>query len=252
MKFSIVTATYNSEKTVRECIASVNRQTHVDIEHFFIDGRSADSTLMIIRRETHRNTWIISEHDNGIYDALNKGIALAGGDVIGLLHSDDLLASDTVIEEINRVFMQTGADVVYGDLIYFMGHDSDKIFRYWKSRPFDRSLAAKGWMPAHPSVFIRREVFKRYGLFDLQFKIASDYDFMLRIMLAPDLRFEYLPLVITKMRTGGSSNCSVNNIIRKSSEDYRAMRKNGLHHPLRVLRRKNLSKVNQFFIKYDQ
>lgn len=247
MKFSLITATYNSYPAIRDCLSSIAQQS-LQAEHLIIDGGSKDQTLETIKSSPSVSKWI-SEPDRGIYDALNKGIALAGGDIIGLLHSDDLLASDTILERIAQTFEKTGADVLYGDLVYVNKQDTSKIIRYWKSQPFKPSLLNSGWMPAHPTVFAKREVYEKHGLFDLSFRIAADYDMMLRIFKDSSLNVVYLPEVITRMRVGGASNKSLRNIIRKSKEDYRAMKKNGLSFPAWTLVCKNLSKLPQFLKK---
>jgi len=208
-----------------------------------------DDTLQIVKSIPNRVSRTISEPDSGIYSALNKGIELAEGDIIGLLHTDDVFASDTVIEQVRNLFLERNADIVYGDLTYVSRNNGHKPLRYWKSRPFEISLLSKGWMPAHPSMFIKRDVYKRYGLFDLNYRISSDYDLMLRFLRQNDLRVEYLPVLITKMKTGGASNRSIRNIIRKSTEDYIIIRKHHLPHPLLVLAGKNFGKINQFFMK---
>jgi glycosyltransferase len=241
---SIVTVTFNSRATIADTIRSVASQSYSNIEHIIIDGSSTDDTLEIVRNTPNRITKIISEPDKGIYDALNKGIANSDGNIIGLLHSDDELASDIIIEEICKKFIQTSADIVYGDLIYVSNKNKDKIIRYW-----NKSLVNKGWMPAHPTVFIRKEVYNKYGQFNLRFKISSDYDFILRLMQTRDLKIEYLPRIITKMRMGGVSNSSFGNIFLKSLEDYLIIKKNGLPNPLAVLIRKNISKLSQFITK---
>jgi glycosyltransferase len=246
---SIITVTYNSQATIADTIRSVALQSYSNIEHVIIDGSSTDDTLEIVRNTPGRITRIISEPDKGIYDALNKGIINSGGDIIGLLHSDDELASDTIIEDICNKFIQTSSDIVYGDLIYVSNKNKNKIIRYWKSTPFDKALVNKGWMPAHPTVFIRREVYNKYGQFNLRYKISSDYDFILRLMQIRDLKIEYLPRIITKMRMGGVSNSSFGNIFLKSLEDYRIIKKNGLPYPMAILIRKNLSKIIQFVTK---
>jgi glycosyltransferase len=243
---SLITVTYNSQATIADAIRSVASQTYSNIEHVIIDGSSTDDTIEIIRNTPNRISKIISEPDKGIYDALNKGILNSSGDIIGLLHSDDLLASDIIIEEICKKFIKTSADIVYGDLIYVNNINKDIIVRYWRSRPFDSSLLNKGWMPAHPTMFVRREVYLKYGQFDLQYKISSDYDLILRLMQIRNLKIEYLPIVITKMRMGGVSNRNLRNIYLKSQEDYRIMKKNGFSNPLAMLIRKNISKLRQF------
>lgn len=262
MKVSIITATFNSLRTINDCINSVNNQIYSNIDHLIIDGASIDNTVKIVNTIPNRVTNIISEPDNGIYDALNKGIKLASGDIIGFLHSDDLLASSQTIQNIVNAFgvlgsfgnsisentgMQQRVDVVYGDLVYVDKNNPEKLIRYWKSQPFKPELLRRGWMPAHPTVFIRREVYEKNGLFDLSFKISADYDFMLRVFSDPTLRFVYLPEVITRMRVGGESNKSIRNIIQKSKEDYRAICKNNIPFPAMVLFIKNISKIPQFF-----
>lgn len=247
MNISLLTATYNSYPAIQDCITSIEKQT-IKPEHLIIDGGSKDLTLGTIKKSKSVSKWI-SEPDNGIYDALNKGIRLASGEIIGLLHSDDLLASDSIIEKIAQTFDETGADVVYGDLVYVDKLDTSKVIRYWKSQSFKPALLNRGWMPAHPTVFAKREVYEKHGLFDLSFRIAADYDLMLRIFKDGSLKKVYLPEVITRMRVGGASNKSIENIIRKSKEDYRAMRKNGLPFPAWSLACKNLSKLPQFFKK---
>ncbi|RKD90778.1 glycosyltransferase family 2 protein [Mangrovibacterium diazotrophicum] len=245
MKISLITATYNSYPAINDCIASIANQT-AKPEHLVIDGGSNDKTLETVKTAKIIAKYI-SEPDKGIYDALNKGIQMASGDIIGVLHSDDLLASDTILEKIALTFEETGADVLYGDLVYVDKEDTSKVIRFWKSQPFKTELLKRGWMPAHPTVFAKREVYQKHGLFDLSFKIAADYDLMLRIFKDSSLKYTYLPEVITRMRVGGASNKSVSNIIQKSKEDYRAMKKNGLGFPAWTLFCKNLSKIPQFF-----
>jgi glycosyltransferase involved in cell wall biosynthesis len=249
MKFSIITASFNSAKTITDCVNSVFSQTYPDIEHIIIDGGSVDNSIEIIKSVPNRITKLVSESDNGIFDALNKGIKKSEGDIIGLLHSDDELSSATIIEDINKRFLETSADIVYGDLDYVSYKDKKIIIRHWKSNPFDRSLIKKGWMPAHPTMFIRRDIFMKYGLYDLQYLVSSDYDLIMRFMLAEEIKFEYLPIVITKMRMGGNSNGTLKNILLKSLEDYRIIKKNGLPNPFIIVIRKNVSKLKQFFAK---
>ena len=247
MKISLITATYNSYPSIKDCINSIANQT-IKPEHLIIDGGSKDLTLGTIKTSKSISKYI-SEPDKGIYDALNKGIQMASGDIIGVLHSDDLLASAAVLKKITQTFEETGTDILYGDLVYVDKKDTSKVIRYWKSQPFKPELLKRGWMPAHPTVFAKREVYEKHGLFDLNFKIAADYDLMLRIFKDESLKKVYLPEIITRMRIGGASNKSLKNIIRKSTEDYRAMKKNGLPFPLWTLLCKNLSKLPQFLKK---
>jgi glycosyltransferase involved in cell wall biosynthesis len=249
MKFSIITSTLNSANTICLSVASVNGQTYPDIEHIIIDGASTDNTLEKIHSEPNRIAKVISEPDGGIYEAINKGILNSTGDIIGILHSDDVFGSDTIMEEIGNRFVQNSADIVYGDLVYVSSKDNNRIIRLWKSKPFERSLITKGWMPPHPTMFIKRDVFLKYGLYDLRYRISSDYDLILRLMKEEKLKFDYLPDVVTRMRLGGVSNNRLDNILQKSTEDYRIIRKHSIPFPAAVLFRKNISKLNQFFTK---
>ncbi|WP_228850356.1 glycosyltransferase family 2 protein [Aegicerativicinus sediminis] len=246
LKVSIITATYNSAGSIKTAIESVNNQIYRNIEHVFIDGQSKDETLKIINEKSQVSKTVISESDNGIYDALNKGIIYSKGDIIGLLHSDDFLAEPDIIEAVVDIFEKTNVDGVYGDLHYVKKDNTQKIIRHWKGKPFDIALLKNGWMPAHPTLFLRRSVYEMYGGFDTSFKIAADYDFILRIMNEKKLKFKYLPMVFCKMRVGGASNKNILNIVLKSTEDYRALRKNQFNSPIIILLQKNLSKVPQF------
>ena len=243
MKVSIITIVWNNKETIRDAINTVLSQTYKNIEYIIIDGASTDGTFEIIQNYSDKVAKIVSESDKGIYDGLNKGISLATGDVIAFLHSDDVYANETVISNIVNCF-DNGAQGVYGDLVYTDKADVNKVFRYWKSCDFSPSLLSKGWMPPHPTLFLRREVYQKYGAFDISFKIAGDYDFMLRI-LKDNIVVKYLPQVIYKMRVGGESNRSIKNILDKSKEDLRAMRKNKINNPFFALFYKNISKIMQ-------
>lgn len=245
MKISIITIVRNNKDTIKDAIESVLGQTYKNIEYIVVDGASSDGTAEVIRNYGNKITTFVSESDNGIYDGLNKGVSLATGGVVAFLHSDDLYASDNIVQIIADEFNQDDSlDGVYGDLIYTPKDDTLKVLRYWKSREFSQDLLAKGWMPAHPTLFLRREVYQKYGSFDTGFKIAGDYDFMLRI-LKDNIVVKYLPQVICKMRAGGESNRSIKNMFNKSKEDLRAMRKNKINKPFLVLFYKNITKVMQ-------
>ncbi|MEN8879612.1 MAG: glycosyltransferase family 2 protein [Polaribacter sp.] len=249
MKISIITATYNSEMSVKTCLDSVISQDYTDIEHLIIDGKSSDKTLNIVRfyEQKKSNIKLISEPDNGIYDALNKGIQLATGDIVGFVHSDDLLANNQVVSMIANQFENENIGGVYGDLQYVDKNNIGKIIRYWKSCDFNSSLLKKGWMPPHPTLFLRKKIYDKYGRFNLAYKIAADYDFMLRILKDESLKFTYLPEVITKMRLGGASNRNLKNIFKKTKEDYRAIRSNNIGGWFSIFL-KNISKIKQFKI----
>lgn len=251
MKISIITATYNSAKTLALCMDSVLQQSYADIEYIIIDGKSKDNTLEVItsKAATHANIIYVSEPDQGIYDALNKGIAKATGDVIGFVHSDDFLADDQVISKIAEAFKSEAIDGVYGNLHYVQFDDTAKIVRNWISQPFAPHLLKRGWMPAHPTLFLKREVYQQYGHFNLEYRIAADYDFILRIFRQEQHRFTYLPYTITKMRVGGASNRSLKNLFQKTREDFKAANTNQIGFPAVVVLQKNLSKIPQWFSK---
>jgi len=245
MKISIITATYNSSINIDSVIETLENQQYKNIEWLIIDGKSTDDSLLKVKKYQGEKK-IISEKDSGIYDALNKGINLATGDVIGFVHSDDFLADSNILSEIIRVFKKENADGVYGDLQYIDKENTSKVIRYWRSQKFKSSLLNKGWMPAHPTLFLKKEVYDKHGLFNLDYRIAADYDLMLRIFSDKNLKFHYLPEVITKMRVGGASNRSLKNIKIKSKEDLKALKANQIKYPYKTLFQKNLSKIRQF------
>jgi glycosyltransferase involved in cell wall biosynthesis len=250
MKVSIITATYNSAHGIEACLESILCQDHENIECIIVDGQSKDQTLEIVSEKQKKHSFIkvVSEADKGIYDALNKGIALASGDIIGFVHSDDLLASSTVISEIVKKISYETLDGVYGNLQYVNKEDTTKVVRFWKSRDFNPLLLHKGWMPPHTTLFLKKEVYDKHGDFNLKYKIAADYDFMLRVLKDYSLNYGYLPCVITKMRVGGISNRGIKNIILKSKEDYSVLSSNKIG-GLMTLIKKNTSKISQFIFR---
>ena len=247
MKVSIITATFNNHSTLEECLKSIHSQSYRDIEHIVVDGGSTDGTLDILRKHEDRISILVSEPDKGIYYALNKGIALATGDIIGFLHADDFFANDTVVERVVLEMVKDHADSCYGDLEYVSRKDTEKVIRYWRSCPYEDGLFMKGWMPPHPTLFIKKHIYEEYGYFNTDFKIAADYELILRFFAENKVSTRYIPEVLVKMRTGGASNRSLKNIIFKTIEDYRACKINGLSCPFRVVLLKNLSKTPQFF-----
>lgn len=250
MKISIITATYNSRLTLSSCITSVLKQTYQNIEYVVVDGNSTDETLELLKQHQLQfpkiEFKILSEPDSGIYDALNKGVQLATGDVIGFVHSDDILADNQTVSKLADKFDREYIDGVYGDLQYVDKNNIGKIIRYWKSSDFHPGLLRKGWMPSHPTLFLKKEVYEKHGFFDLSYSISADYDFILRIFKDQELKFGYLPTVITNMRVGGASNRSIKNIIKKSKEDYIAIKRNNVGNIITLIR-KNTSKIKQFF-----
>lgn len=250
MKVTIITATYNSVANIKTCIDSVINQDYKDIEYLFIDGKSSDDTITIVKQYQQNYSYIkvISESDNGIYDALNKGIQIASGDIIGFVHSDDVLVSNTIVTEISQKIIDDKLDGAYGDVLHVLNNDLNIITRYWKSSHFNSKLLKRGWMPPHPSLFLKKSVYNKHGLFNLKYKIAGDYDFMLRIFKDEKLNFGYLPIVTHKMRQGGASNGSIMKIYLKSKEDLRAIISNGIG-GYRTLILKNILKFKQYIIK---
>lgn len=252
LKISIITATYNSLETLPSALKSIVEQNYCNIEWIVIDGGSTDGTLEIIYKYQLDNPdfsfKIISEKDAGIYDALNKGIFNASGDIIGFLHSDDMLASSNILTKIVSKFLNEKIDGVYGDLHYVNKYDTSRVVRLWKSRDFNPELLRKGWMPAHPTLYLKKEVYDKHGSFNLKYKIAADYDFMVRVLKDPSLTYGFLPYVITKMRVGGISNGGLKNIILKSKEDYEVLLSNKIGGVF-ALFKKNISKLSQFIIR---
>ncbi len=248
MQFSIITAVYNNSKTLGHAIKSIQAQQYQNIEHVIQDGGSTDGSLDVIKRFADKRTSFESAPDNGVYDAINKGILRSQGDIIGLLHSDDFFASNEVLSKIAAAFENPEVDGVYGDLQYISASDTAKIIRDWRAGTFSVEKLKYGWMPPHPTVYFRRQVFDRYGLYDTSYKIAGDYDAMLRYLGTGELQLTYLPEVLVKMRVGGISNKSLIYIFHKSFEDYRSLRSNRIG-GFGSLIAKNLSKITQFTSK---
>lgn len=224
MKISVITVTFNSAKTVADTLKSVATQTHRDVEHLIIDGASNDGTLEIVRMHASTQTRLISEPDRGIYDAMNKGIALASGEVIGFLNSDDFYANASVLEKVANAFQDSAVEACYGDLVY-VSQDNSRVVRYWKSKPFTKGDFAKGWCPAHPTFYMRKSVIERMGSFDQSYKMGVDVEFMMRYLECGKIRAVYLPQVLVRMRLGGVSNKSYKNIFLQNKAIFAAMRK---------------------------
>ena len=245
MQISVVTAVFNREGTIAEAIESVAAQDHPAVEHVIQDGASSDGTLDVIRRTAGPEVSLQSTRDGGIYDGINRGIARTTGDVVGLMHSDDLFAADDILSRVSEAFEDPQIDGVYGDLDYVAADDTARIIRKWRSGPYSAEKLRRGWMPPHPTLYLRRSVFDRWGLYDTQYRIAADYDAMLRYLSKGGIKLAYVPRVFVKMRVGGESNRSVGRILRKSCEDYRAIRANGVG-GIGTLAAKNFSKIRQF------
>ena len=245
MQISIVTAVFNRADTIADALRSIEAQSYRSVEHIIQDGGSTDGTLEVIRQFSASSRRLVSEPDSGIYDAINKGIFRASGDIIGLMHSDDFFADDLVLQKIAEAFRDPEVDGAYGDLDYVSSSNTDKIVRRWRSGPYRPDLLKRGWMPPHPTLYLRREVFDRWGLYDTSMRIAADYEAMLRYLVKGDIRLAYIPEVLVKMRVGGESNRSLSRILRKSREDYIALRRHGVG-GIPTLLAKNLSKLEQF------
>jgi len=249
IKISIITVTYNSIQYLAETIQSMRDQTYLNVEYIVIDGGSTDGTLKYLY-ESKQFDQIVSEKDGGIYDALNKGLKLASGDIIGILHSNDLFASDQTLQEIRNAFSSgKKKDIVYGDLDYTEADNTNHILRSWVSQSFKPGLIQRGWMAPHPTLFIRREVYEKHGFYNIKYKISADYDYMIRLFQDVMLTTFYLPKVLSKMRKGGVSNTGINNLITKSKEDYLIIKHHKISFPLWVLFLKNITKLPQLFLR---
>ncbi|UEG49445.1 glycosyltransferase [Ferruginibacter lapsinanis] len=249
MKISLITVTYNSEKFLEDCIKSVVIQDYHSIEHIIIDGGSSDGTIQIIKKyNDHIAKWI-SEKDEGMYDAINKGMAMATGDVIGILNSDDMLASSDVISAIVTAFEQNGVDSVYGDLAYVAQEDTQKVHRFWKGNSYKRSRFNFGWMPAHPTFYVKRSVVEKLGGYESKFYTAADYELMARYLYKNKISAYHLPKLLVRMRTGGMSNSNLKSRLRANRRDYLAMRKNNIPFAFLVSILKPLRKLPQYFKK---
>ena len=261
MKISIVTPTFNSEKTIFDCLNSILQQKFENLEHFIIDGLSSDNTInTIIETFPSYSGNIFSESDNGIYDAMNKGIDLLSGDVVGFLNSDDFYSSPNVLSQIARIFENPVVDACYGDLIYvlerskprnenFVSKEDFEVFRYWKSGAFSPDKFKWGWMPPHPTFFVRRRVYEKYGLFNLDLGSAADYELMLRFLYKYRIKTVYIPEILVCMRAGGVSNASLQNRINANRMDRKAWDVNGLRPYPWTLLMKPMRKIPQWWRK---
>lgn len=249
MKVSIITVSYNSAQTIEDTILSVAAQTYPHIEYIVVDGASTDGTLDICARHKNSISTLHSEKDKGIYDAMNKGLSMATGDVIGILNSDDLYADAHVIANVVEKLQQTGASALYADLVYVDRFDTGKITRYWRSGKYKRSKFKWGWMPPHPTVFLKKELYGLYGHFDLSLRSAADYELMLRFFYKNGVEPVYLPRVITRMRAGGESNVTVNNRVKANKEDRKAWDMNKVKPFWFTLWLKPVRKIPQFIFR---
>lgn len=248
-KVSIITVCYNSSKTIEDTIKSVLSQNYKNIEYVIIDGLSTDNTLEIINNYKKDIAIIVSEKDKGLYDAINKGIELASGEIIANLNSDDFYIDKNVISDVVEKFKKENTDLLYTDLYYVEEENTDKVTRYWKSGAYKKGAFYKGWMPPHPTFFVKKEIYNKYGVFNLKLKSAADYEIMLRLIHKYECTVSYLNRVTVRMRVGGVSNASLANRIKANREDKLAWKINGLKPKPFTFILKPLSKLNQFFSK---
>lgn len=247
MKISIITIAFNSQETIEDTIVSVINQTYKNIEYIIIDGGSTDSTLEIINRYKDKISLIVSEPDKGIYDAMNKGIEKASGELVGILNSDDFYANNEVISNISNKIEDF--DSIYADLVYVDRENTEKVIRYWKSGDYKPNAFLKGWMPPHPTFFLKKSIYNKFGTYNLALKSAADYELMLRMIHKEKISITYYPEVITKMRVGGQSNATLGNRLKANKEDRMAWEINNLNPKFYSLYLKPLRKINQFIRK---
>ena len=247
MKISVVTVSFNSADTIEETIRSVARQRYAEKEHIVIDGGSTDGTIDVLQRQATLMRWQ-SEPDRGLYDAMNKGFALASGDIVGFLNSDDFYQHAEVLSKVADVMKDERVDACYADLVYVRPHDTQRVVRYWKSREYQNGLCRTGWLPAHPTFFLRRRILEEHGGFDLEFPRQADFELSLRLFEIHHIHAVYVPDVWVRMRTGGVSNRSILGVIKGNIEAYRACRKNRIRVTPFFVFRKMLSRIPQFFV----
>ncbi|WP_243374500.1 glycosyltransferase family 2 protein [Geotalea sp. SG265] len=250
VKITVVTVSYNAEKTISYTLESVAMQNYLNIEHIVIDGGSTDSTLNIVKAASPPIAKVISEKDNGLYDAMNKGISMATGDVIGFINADDFYPSAHVLSEVAELFQNPQINSCYGDLCYVKQDNPEQVVRYWKSSPVPPNAFVSSWVPPHPTFFVRRHVYEKLGGFNLDFKIAADFELMLRFLNVAKISTYYIPKTLVHMRLGGTTNRSLRNIWLQNLEIVNALKLHGYTPSLpSFVFRKTLSRGKQFFAK---
>jgi glycosyltransferase involved in cell wall biosynthesis len=247
VKLSVITVCLNARQTVAQAVDSVHRQIYPHVEHIIVDGGSSDGTLDALEPYRPRMAHFISEADQGIYFAMNKGIRLASGDYLGFLNSDDVYEDDHVLEDIANALAQSGADSSHGDLVYVESSDTDRVVRYWKSSDYMPGMFEAGWHPAHPTLFVRTSLLKELGGFDTRYRYHADFDLMVRLFVERKITSTYIPRVLVRMRSGGHTNRSLRNVYRGNRESYRIATQSGIaSSPLWVARKIGL-RIGQFF-----
>ncbi len=248
MKVSVITISYNAADTLEDTVLSVLGQTYNDLEYIVIDGASDDGSIAIIDKYRDKIDRVVSEPDEGIYFAMNKGVKMATGDVIAILNADDTYASDTIIEKVVSQLKVTKTDSLYGDLHYVDRIRAGNVVRRWKAGKFVRSFFLKGWMVPHPTFFVKKEVYEKYGLFNTDLTTSADYEFMVRVLYKENISTTYMPEVMVKMKRGGQSNLSLQNRIRANKEDRLAWDLNGVKPETFTFIKKPFRKISQFLI----
>jgi glycosyltransferase involved in cell wall biosynthesis len=249
IKISIITIAYNSAATIEDTIKSVVNQDYPNVEYIIVDGASKDDTLKIVDKYKDKIAKVISEKDKGIYDAMNKGVKLATGDVVGMLNSDDLLANTNTLSKIAKAFENNDIDATYGDLIYVDRDNVEKITRKWLAKNYKKGDFLKGWMPPHPTFYLKNEKYKTFGLYRTDLFTAADYELMLRMIHKNEIKVHYINDIVVKMRVGGESNVSIKNRLIANKNDRKAWEVNGLKPSPFTLMLKPLSKLSQFLKK---
>ena len=250
MKISIITVCYNSVTTITDALSSVSDQLYDDIEHIVVNGGSSDGTVDLVKRYGKRVSKIVTGPDGGIYDAMNKGLSLATGDYVAYLNSDDFYTSEKVIQQVAETIHETNADAIYGDLSYVKRNDPKIRVRYWKSQMFQPGSFVRGFAPPHPTFFMKRKLLNDLGGFDLSYSLASDFDLMFRALEIKKYTSTYMPLELTRMRTGGATNISLSNIVRQNQEILRSLRSHGARiSTAGFIVRKLLSRIRQRYLK---
>lgn len=247
-EITILTPVRNGEATISDCLASVRGQT-IDVQHIILYGCSSDRTLEIIKEPGAGQVEILPGNDSGIYQALNRGIAHARGDVIGILSADDFYSQKTVLEMVSKIFKNPATESCYGDLVYVRRNDPGRIVRYWKSGPFRKDIFYNGWMPPHPTFFVRKRIYERYGFYNPELGTAADYELMLRFLFKYEINTVYIPRILVCMRTGGMSSSNLAKRIRANIMDRKSWKINGLKPRPWTLWMKPLRKLPQYVIR---
>jgi glycosyltransferase involved in cell wall biosynthesis len=252
MRLSVITVCRNARDTIGEALSSIHRQSYRPMEHIVVDGASTDGTLDVLRARQAGIARLVSEPDEGLYHAMNKGIALATGDYVGFLNADDIYAHPDALAHIAEALRGGGCDAAYGDLVYVRQSDPGAVVRYWRSGPYAAGRIERGWMPAHPTFFVRTALLRKLGGFDTGYRYQADYELMVRLFLKEGISSAYVPEVLVRMRVGGHTNRSLRNVYLGNMEAYRACIDNGIRvSPLFILQ-KMFSRLPQFFARPPQ